>query len=76
MAYSMRLGLLALTVAVLLGIPLGVLAALRRNTALDYLSLFVATIGISVPSFVMAIFLIIVLAACRREWLPVGAKLW
>ncbi len=59
--YSLRLGLLALTFATLFGVPLGVIAALRRNTFVDYTTLFVSTIGISVPSFVLGIFLIIVL---------------
>lgn len=60
--YSARLGLFALAFATILGIPLGVIAALRRNTMVDYITLGVSTIGISVPSFVLAIFLIIVLA--------------
>ena len=60
--YSARLGIIALTFATLLGIPLGVIAALRRNTIVDYVTLGLSTVGISVPSFVLAIFLIIVLA--------------
>ncbi|MCS6828845.1 MAG: ABC transporter permease, partial [Caldilinea sp.] len=73
--YSMRLGLLALALATAIGIPLGVLAALKRNTLIDYTALFVSTIGISVPSFVLAIFLIILLASqlgimkiIQRDW--------
>ena len=62
MGYSARLGILALTFATLLGIPLGVIAALRRNTFVDYIALGISTVGISVPSFVLAIFMIIVLA--------------
>ncbi|MCB0051543.1 MAG: ABC transporter permease, partial [Caldilinea sp.] len=80
--YSMRLGLLALILAALLGIPLGILAALRRNTIFDYSALFVSTIGISVPSFVLAIFLIIILAGqlnlikiIQRDWSSPGAWL-
>jgi len=73
--YSVRLGLISLSFAILVGIPAGVLAALKQNTWLDYISLFVATAGISLPSFVMAIFLIIILAS----WLhlvPVVPKDW
>jgi oligopeptide transport system permease protein len=73
--YSARLGLISLSFAILVGIPAGVLAALKQNTWIDYISLFVATAGISVPSFVMAIFLIIILAS----WLhlvPVVPKDW
>jgi oligopeptide transport system permease protein len=80
--YSMRLGLLALGIAVVLGIPLGMIAALRRNTVADYTSLFLSTIGISVPSFVMAIFLIIIFAVqlklmkiVQDDWSTPGAWL-
>jgi oligopeptide transport system permease protein len=60
--YSARLGLLALAMAAGFGIPLGVIAALRRNSIIDSLALFLSTIGISVPSFVVGIFVIIVFA--------------
>jgi oligopeptide transport system permease protein len=59
----MRLGFLAVSLAALIGIPVGIFAALRQNSWVDYLSLFIATAGISLPSFVMAIFLIIVFAS-------------
>jgi oligopeptide transport system permease protein len=58
--YSARLGLTALLFAIVFGIPIGVIAALKQNTIWDYLGLFIATSGISVPSFVLAIFLIII----------------
>lgn len=61
--YSMRLGLMALGFAIVVGIPIGVIAALKQNTIIDYISLFIATAGISVPNFVMAIFLIIIFAS-------------
>ncbi len=61
--YSMRLGGLALGMAILIGIPAGMIAALKQNTWIDYISLFVTSIGISIPSFVMAIFLIIIFAS-------------
>jgi oligopeptide transport system permease protein len=66
--YSARLGLLALALAVIVGIPFGVIAALRRNTIVDYLMLFLSTIGISVPNFVLGIVLIIVVFV----WLKAG----
>ena len=53
--YSARLGLLALAMAAGFGIPLGVIAALRRNSLVDNLALFISTIGISVPSFVASL---------------------
>ncbi len=58
--YSARLGLFALAIAIFVGIPIGIFAALGQNTWRDYLGLFLATAGISVPNFVMGIFLIIV----------------
>jgi oligopeptide transport system permease protein len=60
--YSARLGLIALTIAIVLGIPIGIITALNQNTFWDYIGLFFATAGISVPSFVMGIFLIIIFA--------------
>lgn len=60
--YSARLGLLSLSFAIVFGIPIGMLAALKQNTIWDYAGLFLATAGISVPSFVMGIFLIIIFA--------------
>jgi oligopeptide transport system permease protein len=73
--YSLRLGLLALTMAAVIGIPVGVFAALKQNSWVDYLSLFIATAGISLPSFVMAIFLIIIFAS-TLHWVSVIPKSW
>jgi oligopeptide transport system permease protein len=73
--YSARLGMLSLSWAVILGIPFGIVAALNRNSILDYFALFISTIGVSVPSFVLAIFLLILLATklhliniVQQEW--------
>jgi oligopeptide transport system permease protein len=51
---SIKLGLLALLVAVLIGIPLGTLAAYNRGRWIDSLLRVVTTVGIAVPSFVVA----------------------
>jgi oligopeptide transport system permease protein len=56
------LGLFAALVAVLVGVPLGVLAAIRQNSALDYVALIFGTVFASVPSFVLGFALIIVFA--------------
>ncbi len=58
--YSMRLGVLALTFAILVGMPMGILSALKQNTPWDYAAMFISTLGISIPSFVVAIFLIVI----------------
>lgn len=50
---SVELGLLALLIALSLGIPAGILAAVKRNTALDYAPMSLAMVGICLPTFVM-----------------------
>ncbi|WP_054950507.1 ABC transporter permease [Numidum massiliense] len=55
---SFELGVVALTIAVVFGIALGVIAAIRHNGFMDYFAMAFAVIGISVPSFVMATLLI------------------
>src|SRR5690606_34105233 len=59
---SARIGLVAITFAVIVGVPLGIISALRQNTWVDYLSLFTSTIGISVPTFVTGLLLLIFLS--------------
>uniref|UniRef100_A0A7C4Q4L7 ABC transporter permease n=1 Tax=Bellilinea caldifistulae TaxID=360411 RepID=A0A7C4Q4L7_9CHLR len=73
--YSMRLGMFALLFAVVIGVPAGVIAALKQNTIIDYISLFIVTIGISVPNFVMALFLIILFASTLK-WVDVVPRSW
>ncbi|GAP08872.1 ABC-type dipeptide/oligopeptide/nickel transport system, permease component [Bellilinea caldifistulae] len=73
--YSMRLGVFALLFAVAIGIPAGVIAALKQNTIIDYVSLFIVTIGISVPNFVMALFLIILFASTLK-WVNIVPRSW
>ncbi len=73
--YSIRLGLLALSMAVVIGIPVGMVAALKQNTWVDYLGLFTTTAGVSVPSFVLGIFMIIIFATWLH-WINVIPKTW
>ena len=73
--YSARLGLQALFLSILIGVPFGVIAALRQNSWVDYLALFVTTIGSAVPSFVLGIYLIIFLSV-GLGWFPVAASDW
>ncbi|MEK5040820.1 oligopeptide ABC transporter permease [Sporosarcina sp. FSL K6-3457] len=70
---STLLGTQALIFGTLIGIVLGMIAALKQNTVWDYGSTIIAIIGISVPSFVFAVLLQYVFAV-HFEWLPVG--LW
>ena len=59
---SLQLGLLSMVIGLILGISLGVISALKQNTWVDYGAMFLATIGISVPEYVTAPFLVLVLA--------------
>jgi oligopeptide transport system permease protein len=55
---SATLGLLALGVALLLGVPIGILSAVRQNTWLDYVGMFIAVAGVSVPAMTLGPLLI------------------
>jgi oligopeptide transport system permease protein len=68
---SLTLGGLALALAVGLGIPLGVLAALRRRSPLDHALMGLAVAGIAIPAYVTAPVLALVFGIYLR-WLPVA----
>lgn len=70
---SAELGLTAVLIAVIGGIPMGVVAAFRQNRWPDYLCMFTATIGISVPGFILAT-LFIYYFALQLELFP--AAMW
>jgi oligopeptide transport system permease protein len=68
---SMRLGLSAIALAVLIGTSLGVTAALRQNSVTDYGVMGFAMVGITIPNFVMAPLLTLVFGIWLN-WLPVA----
>lgn len=68
---SAQLGLQALLIAIIFGPALGVLAALYQNKFPDYLSMIIAIIGISVPSFIMGT-LLIQFVARNVSYFPIG----
>lgn len=70
---SVQLGVMAVALSVSIGIPLGIIAALKRNTWMDYLATFVAVIGVAIPALVLAPLLIWIFGV-RLGWLP--AALW
>ncbi|MGH8222907.1 MAG: ABC transporter permease subunit [Woeseiaceae bacterium] len=68
---SLRLGVLAMLLALTLGVGAGISAALRRNTIADRAVSAIATIGISVPAIIVAPLLALVFAV-QLQWLPAG----
>jgi oligopeptide transport system permease protein len=67
---SMQVGVFAVILGFILGIPLGVLAAVYHNSAVDYVAMFFAVMGQATPAIVLAPILIIVFAV-ELKWVPV-----
>jgi ABC-type dipeptide/oligopeptide/nickel transport system permease component len=67
-----ELGLAAFLVAYTLALPLGILAALKRNTFFDWFSMVLALIGVSMPGFWLGLLLIYALAVNVRLFPPTG----
>ena len=58
--YSAAIGIVAFIFAVAAGVPLGIRAAVKQNSWIDHTSLFGATAGYAIPSFVIGIFLLVI----------------
>jgi ABC-type dipeptide/oligopeptide/nickel transport system permease component len=69
---SFQLGLAAMAVAMAIGIPSGIIAALRRNTFADYASMGIAIVGVSIPVIIMGPILQYAFAVNWRIFLPTG----
>jgi oligopeptide transport system permease protein len=68
---TLQLGVIAMLLALSLGIPLGIFAALHHNSAADYATMSLAVVGIAIPSFVVLPFLGL-LFGVYLHWLPVA----
>ena len=66
---SITLGLLAMLIVVGIGVPVGVWSAYRQNSIVDQIFMFFATLGISIPSFVLGTILVWVMSN-KLQWLP------
>lgn len=66
---SLKLGVLAMALAIIVGISAGTTAALRRNSVIDRLTMAFAMTGISIPVFVIAPLLVLFFAV-QLQWLP------
>ena len=73
---SAKIGGMASILIILLGIPLGIISALKQNKPIDYIVMFMATLGVTVPSFVVAT-LIIYFFGGKLGWIPTfGLDTW
>ena len=72
---TMQLGVMAFLLSVAIGLPLGIVAALGHNKAPDYTATFISVIGISTPTFVSSILLIVIFGVILG-WLPTNALKW
>ena len=73
---TMTLGVLGISFAILVGVPMGVLAATRPNSLIDRVALFIAVVGQAIPSFWFGLILIVAFAV-KLGWLPAsGADSW
>ena len=68
---SFQLGFMAMILAIIMGVPLGIIAALKQNSWIDYSATFLAVFFLSVPNLVLAPVLIWIFAL-RLGWFPVA----
>lgn len=66
---SAKVGLVATIVSLCIGIPLGIVSAIYKSKWIDKLSMIIATIGISIPSFVITV-LLMFLFCVKLSWFP------
>src|SRR5207244_1926753 len=73
---SLKLGALAMAWAILLGIPLGILAALKQNSVFDYFVMTFVNAGYAIPNFLIATLLIYFFALKFRAYTPFPTNGW
>lgn len=66
---TLQLAASAVALSILIGVPLGVIAAIRQHQATDYLSMAFSFLGVSMPGFWLALLLIYIFAI-RLNWVP------
>ncbi len=66
---TIQLAVMAMFFAMIIGIPIGILAAVKKNTWIDYTANIVALSGLSIPNFWLGIMLIL-LVSVKLGWLP------
>lgn len=73
---SAKVGSLVVITSLLIGIPTGIISALKQNKWQDQLAMFISTLGVTIPSFVLGT-LIIYFFGVKLDWIPTfGLKGW
>lgn len=76
MPVSARLGVFSILLILLLGVPFGIISALKQNKWQDYFFMFLATLGVTIPRFVIATGLLYIFSV-KLRWLPTfGLREW
>ncbi len=73
MPFTIRLGLASLLISFVLGILLGIISAAARNTFIDYISMVIALLGVTVPAFWLGLILMLVFSV-MLGWFPVSGS--
>jgi ABC-type dipeptide/oligopeptide/nickel transport system permease component len=69
---SIQLGILSLLISIIIGVPLGIIAALKQNTGFDYLAMSIAIFGVSVPVIVLGPLMIWIFGVTLKWFPPTG----
>ncbi len=73
---SARVGALAVILSLCVGIPLGIISAVKRGKWMDWASMIFATLGVSIPSFVLAVLLMFLFSVVLRVLPVYGLSSW
>lgn len=68
---SAKIGLVSVVMVVIIGIPIGIISALKQNKPVDYIVMILATLGVTIPSFVVAT-LYLYFIGVKLNWVPTG----
>jgi peptide/nickel transport system permease protein len=71
---TIELALLSMFIAIIIGVPVGIISAAKRNSAIDGVSMVGSLVGVSMPIFWLGLMLIM-LFAVYLKWLPAGARI-